>query len=421
MKKLFYIFVLLSFICCAQDDNLIVNQSDNQSDRLIIRTTDEVNYVVNKLFSDIRSNKSRNSNIINKITPVCRHHGRAGDSDTLLYAVDLADNQGFVLIAAPIVVTPIIGYAEKGSYGDSQCLSNENFQYFIDNALNYVEDKAQIQKAVIDTFPITITPLFEYDTIAMMTIGKPRVNVEWNQMWPENEFCPNKVAGCGPIAFAQIMSFIKEPNELYLTYPEHDANITDLNWTELTKHKLSTDYRNPTAAQKYSHYNNCGASIETHNNLSRLVREIGHRVDADYNDNSTGSYYDDFYELAQALYPNKEIKAYDSANNLYENLLDVSTVAFVIGFDISAGHGWVADGTLNIKTSVTYYEAGKVIWSKSIGDDYYIHYNWGWNGSCNGFYLVDVFAPITDPEPGLHLSKSRLNFQYDVEYFTIKK
>lgn len=57
----------------------------------------------------------------------------------ILYAVNF-ENDGFVLIDAPIIVTPIIGFAEEGSYGDAQCLSNETFQFFLDNAIRYIEN-----------------------------------------------------------------------------------------------------------------------------------------------------------------------------------------------------------------------------------------------------------------------------------------
>lgn len=214
------------------------------------------------------------------------------------------------------------------------------------------------------------------------------------------------------------MSFIQDIDELPLTYVDRDANFADLNWTVLNQHKLSTDYMTPTMSQKYSHYNNCGASIDAYTNLARLIREIGHRVNAVYGANGTSTSIYDMFNLAQSLYPNKDISFYYSTETLFNNLLDENKVAYVCGSDAAGtGHAWIADGTLTIKTSVTYYEEGKIIWTKTIGDDKYIHYNWGWNGSCNGYYLDGVFTPTQNPEQGI----SRSDYSGSMRYFTIKK
>lgn len=388
--------------------------------RNALRSTEELEFIANRLVEQIEGNNSRSNSIAN-IKPIVRTNGRSADADTLMYAVNLENNNGFVLIAAPMCVKPVLAYVQEGNYGDANCQTNEGFQFFLESAAEYVESEVEAAAIIIED-PNPIIPAFRYDTIGVVAFNNPRVTVTWNQRWPENMYCPNRIAGCGPIAFAQIMSYLKQPTQLTLSYPNHDVDTVTLDWVELNKHTVSTNYSNPTATQLANHYSDCATDEETHKNLARLVREIGHRVSATYGPSSTSTYYSNFVTLALNLYPHYEIIDYVSSNYLYDHILEPNKVAYVVGRDSSAGgHAWVADATMNIKTTVTYYEMEEVVWTKIIADDHYIHYNWGWNGSCNGYFLEGVFNTNEGQDPILSVPRSRYNFSHNIKYFTIKK
>lgn len=67
---------------------------------------------------------------------------------------------------------------------------------------------------------------------------------------------------------------------------------------------------------------------------------------------------------------------------------------------IAGGHVWVADGVWEIGMIVHFYAyLAPVIGNDDqelvcVTDDTlkkYIHFNWGWGGDCNGYFLVDIF------------------------------
>lgn len=67
-------------------------------------------------------------------------NSRSSNTDTLLYVVDLEDEQGFVVIAANRAVEPIMAVTEKGSFDSPEVQSNEGFQSFMAAANNYVSN-----------------------------------------------------------------------------------------------------------------------------------------------------------------------------------------------------------------------------------------------------------------------------------------
>lgn len=418
MKKILLFACLFILFGCDQEDLGDCNIASKSDSKLLIRTEENVKDIINVLLPQIEPSKSRQTNTcIRKITTICGRSNRRASSDTLYYAVDLQDG-GFVLVSASLNIPPILGYTEIGSFGDSESLRNENFQYFLENAENYIESSMETYAYS----PISIIiPSFEYDTLTVYLKNEPKVTVNWNQMWPENQYCPNKIAGCGPVAFAQIMSFLKSPSEISLSYPGKDVGSINLNWNNIAKHTISTNEMFPSAEFLQNHYGNCPSSENEHANLGRLVREIGQQVSARYFENQTSTNIDSMLAFARRLYPTKQIIFRDTYASLYDDLNNKTTVAYIRGVDIGVGgHAWVADGTMQIKTYVNYYEKGTLKWSKDIHVDNYIHFNWGNGGNCNGYFLEGVF----DTSKGTDFTGpllTRGNFENLVKYFTISK
>ena len=91
-------------------------------------------------------------------------------------------------------------------------------------------------------------------------------------------------------------------------------------------------------------------------------------------------------------------------------------------FDHRVGHAWIMDGAMTIyvitKRKDDPSDAGKILSQTN-----YIHFNWGWGGTCNGYFLDGVFNTEKEYEdPPIIIPnkvKSRYDFKYDVEYITI--
>ena len=68
----------------------------------------------------------------------------------------------------------------------------------------------------------------------------------------------------------------------------------------------------------------------------------------------------------------------------------------VYGYDYSDGHYWVCDRVTTYKQKIETYN-----WSILLRTDYeylyYVHCNWGWDGSHNGYFLPNEFDAAHEP------------------------
>ena len=58
-------------------------------------------------------------------------------TDTLIYAINFTDNQGYVLVSANKETAPILAVIDKGNY-QKDTDENESYENFLNNAKNYV-------------------------------------------------------------------------------------------------------------------------------------------------------------------------------------------------------------------------------------------------------------------------------------------
>ncbi len=385
-----------------------------------IRTADEVLSIAANA-AKMKSSNSRAGEI--KVNPkslfaINDNDSRANDSDPLLFAVDFEDNEGFAIIAADKRVSPILFIADNGGFISDETRRNENFQFFIDKAKDYV--KAETSFIVKPTLPSDSFQLsFRYDTLYVgATIMSPRLKVEWNQGWPENIYCPNHIAGCGPIAMAQTLSFVEKPTSITLTFPERDQNSQILDWTDIKKHKSSDGRLYPDNSYFETHSKQCRANDSTHKAIARLVRQIGQDANAQYEANGTGTYFYVMAEVATKYLSSSNVVIYNSSSFLYDALNNKQAVAYMRGTDKNAGgHAWVADAARQNTLKINYYEYDVLQWSK-VETVRYIHHNWGWGGSCNGFALDGVFdtTKTNSKKPG-----GQYDFSSGVRFFTVSK
>ena len=84
----------------------------------------------------------------------------------------------------------------------------------------------------------------------------------------------------------------------------------------------------------------------------------------------------------------------------YENLFYNSCcILLARGNSNQGGHQWICDGLQNYEIRERYFESqdGGLTWElldTTLTQQYfYVHYNWGWHGKCNGYYYhTDTWA-----------------------------
>lgn len=345
-------------------------------------------------------------------------------TDTLFYSVNLSDNEGFVIVSAPKAAVPVLAYVEAGSYDPAETTDNPGFNLFIEKSKEYTTNAS----ITIDT--IDIKPYKKPYTVVRE--AKPRLKVEWGQSYPEGILCPNGLCGCDQTAMAQVFSYFEQPTSIELTYPGHDVDRVQLNWSEIKKHRVSC-YNEFFSLR--THMENCNATQESHNALAYLCRELGHRNNAEYKDNNgfpeTYTLTDAVYSLYKTLLPSKTFTPFTSFsatyfNRLISNMKTYGAVAIFRGStDQDKGHSWICDGGKHYE----YHTQAILLNGKEdIRNTYYFHFNWGECGDSNGYFLGDVYDPdqvlqedeIPAPvNPTLPLSISRSGYSKDVHFYMI--
>lgn len=399
MKKIVSFLLSLVLLVSCSNENEVLDFAQEPADNpaSTIRTPDEalalakqaLNLGTTKSRSDLKLNK--NNIVVVGSNPLSR--GEA--SDTVIYAVNSEDNNGFVLVAAPRSCTkPILGIAENGSY-DESVSENENFNYFMEQARKYA-----VKPKPIDS-TLTLIPAYIEVPYCFIDGGIIYENVEWGQRWPENMFCPNGAAGCVPVAIAQTLAFFEYPAEIDITYSGASISRLSLNWADLKKHTPSTRIKYPTAQETLDHYYDCSLAISDHKTIGHLLRQLGNLASVTYSEDGTGTFKYGF-DTAKKLLEGKDLSFIHGTNvddlfNLFTNYpMGIHRIAMIRGVDSKnqTSHVWICDGYMQTGKKIEYYDAYTNELAYVIDEtDKYLHMNWGWASRCNGFFLIDVINP----------------------------
>lgn len=288
------------------------------------------------------------------------------------YVFNAARGKGFVIISGDDKTTPVLGYSTEGSF-DSKSMP-DNMQWWLDNMAQQIEfiSKASTSSALkraSSTPRDNITPL---------------VTALWDQGAPYNNLCPqvnghNSITGCAATALAQVLYYHKWPKTqlkgaLAAYYsPSGGANITV---PELEP--ISFDWDN-----MLDSYNNSATEAQK-TAVAQLMRYCGQLHLMNYSPSYSGAYYVDIDRLVRlfdydqgAQYASFEHYTVDGWEELLYNELANNRPICYSGYSTGGGHAFVLDGYRYDDTE---------------GRGYF-HVNWGWNGSSNGYYLINLLQP----------------------------
>lgn len=431
MKKLFILISLAVMMaaCSQEGDSPVIPQQEASGAKTAIRSVDDAMAVAAQV-ADLGTQGRGARQLVDKskVAIVTSRSSRSGAGDTLMYAIDFEDEQGFVIVSAPKCVEPILAVTEKGSYTSYETMQNQGLQFALEAAENYVANKSY---EVVIRPPLT--PICYYDTVTNINNKiAPRIKVTWNQAWPENLFCPNQIAGCVPVAIGQILTYFKTPASLTYTYPDHDIDSETINWYNIEKHKKSLTEKDPTWVVRNEHNDNCPLNMAGHVTIGRIVRQIGHLVNAHYytDGRGTGVYTQDAFKGLRSLLTGKTFKEGSNTDNLLEYIKNYG-VAFVRGSRLKedgnyVGHAWVADAYWHYKLTVKYYEMsenygeGYILKDTKTEEKQCLHYNWGWNGNGNGYFLTSIFCPAKAEEYDDQKINTTSDYKYGVGFLHIK-
>ncbi|MBO4463915.1 MAG: C10 family peptidase [Prevotella sp.] len=307
----------------------------------------------------------------------------AKDADTY-YVFNVGQKEGFVLVSADDRAPAILGYADDGCF-DSENMP-ENMRAWLQgyaDQLQWLKQHPQQSSAA----PV----LDEHAAVA------PLLTSTWNQPYPYNILCPiddgkSTYTGCVATAMAQVLYYYKYPAKTTAAMPGYTTNskgitvgradVATINWRYMKDHYTGEE---PTAQK---------------NAVAKLMQLCGTSVHMDYTNAGSGAYSSEVSEALKNYFDFDAATSYVSRNdyrarawdNLVYNELANSRPVYYSGSAVGGGHAFVIDG---------YDKEGLY------------HVNWGWGGSCNGYFLLSVLDPGDNSGSGA--SSSTDGYSYSQE------
>ena len=306
---------------------------------------------------------------------------------SLVYARENAfyvfsNTSGFIIVAADDRVTPILGYSTEGPFivpehtNDTTMGNNfwglmqsfeHQIQYVVDNNLS-ATDAISTQWAQLKS---------GQTTKSTSTVVLPLLTTTWDQGWPYNSMCPvdpsgsggHVWAGCVATAMAQILKYHNYPNQglgsygyTWGSYPNTSANFgaTTYNWSGMPN---STSTVDADVATLIYH-----TAVSCRSMWGPGVTGVGY-TDQDPMTRAFVNYFRCAFSTIKYL--SKSTYTSTEWDNLIQNELTNNRPVYYRG-DGSFGHAFVCDG---VDASNMY------------------HFNFGWGGAYNGYFLLSAIAP----------------------------
>jgi len=271
---------------------------------------------------------------------------------------------GFSILSADDLAVPVLGYSDSGE------LDVNNLPPSLVWWLN--EQGRRVEFA-------TSNDLKTSDR-AYAPSGYPAIPVQmkttWNQGAPYNLLTPKvgdvqSPTGCVATSFAQVMKYFNYPEtgQGEISYQDN-GRTRKLNFSRITFEW----------SQMQDSYPMSGYDEEQAKAVAMLMRACGYSVQMSYGTQSSGAVSQWLADAAKTYfkydagtyYTLREYYSYDDWFKLiYDNIKNVGPVIYD-GRSVDGGHSFVCDG----------YDGNG-----------YFHFNWGWGGMSDGFYVLDALNP----------------------------
>ena len=287
-----------------------------------------------------------------------------------VYVFDKGDDAGYLVVSADDAAAPLLGYCDTGSF-DASNIPPE-LAYWLDAYSRQIEYARSVGASASSTG----SPILEGKAAI-----SPLLKSKWNQGDPYNLYCytiasdgtqTKSVTGCVATSMAQVMYYFKYPEigQGEISYKHGDSGTYSMNfgaqafdWNEM----LPTYYPDSYTTQQADA-------------VAYLMKACGYSVKMNYEKGESGA---DGANIGDALIKyfgyddnivirTRRFFTYqDWATMIYDNLSQVGPVVYN-GSALDGGHSFVCDG----------YDGNG-----------YFHFNWGWGGMSDGYYLLDALNP----------------------------
>lgn len=411
MKKIIYLVASLFLLCACTDDQGDVmsieqnaDESSLQSSKLSLQQA--LSYA--KMFgsgmekNDHPESTTRSAVPFSKVVADVDFYIENGD--TLLYAVNYVNDEGYVLIAGDNSSFPILAHSNMGSLAFSDIPGDSPMAMFVSAAKERVKDNVEHQTSMDTDYFDNWKDLgrcgYEYEILVndneplAQTRGRenssgkksiyPYTGKEldaWCQEGGYNMSAPNRACiGCPALSIGMLMydTSLRTTGNSTVTYPSFD--YTDAQDLRAVTTVTETSRKLRQIADKIPGYEwgrkkdeGSGASDDA---IKSGLRKLGYK---------NAKYVNYNFET---LYKNLSFKGTNSLGQQTEYNRGVLIAASAYTGREYVGHIWFCDGYYEQSYTVTKKYRGRVVSSWTEYDDR-IYMNWGWGpDGGNGWYLA---------------------------------
>ncbi|MBO4721925.1 MAG: C10 family peptidase, partial [Muribaculaceae bacterium] len=290
------------------------------------------------------------------------------------YVFNAEKDRGWVIVSGDDRTEQVLGYSDKGNFDPANV--PENMKAWLNQ---YVEEIAMLDEGVI-TIDRSQSNVHPKGGSAV----SPLLTSQWDQSAPFNLRCPTYngnycVTGCTATAMAQIMYYHKWPSSTSQAIPGYtqsdDENYSMHGTTYSALNSANFDWNN---MKDYYSSSETSTTDNSNNAVARLMRYCGQSVEMRYgvsgsNAVSSSEVFVDYFRYSPKA---RKLFRVDYSYSQWENFilteLRANRPIIYGGRKHNGGHDFVCDG----------YD----------GNGYY-HFNWGWRGSYDGYFLLTSLNP----------------------------
>ncbi len=337
------------------------------------RTSIEALRIVNSFCQKDQSPMGRGISLksaVKKLAYTCTDNdtSQTANENAYYYIFNIEKNNGFVIVSGDDRAKDILGYSDSGSFPTENM--PENFR----NWMAFYEKELKALASIPDTSIVSSTNIpAKINTNAFATSINPLLGtIKWDQSAPYNILCPfigSKQAptGCVATAMAQIMKYHQWPlagagAKTYKPYEVDDPLTVDFS-------KATYDWAN--MANTYDGYSSTAIQDTA---VATLMYHCGVAVSMEYSAYSSSAYSNDIpaalstyfgYDENAQLYVRDYYSEAEWIQMIKKELNSKRPILYGGASIDGSGHQFICDG----------YDSENLF-----------HFNWGWNGTCNGYF-----------------------------------
>ena len=323
--------------------------------------------------------------------------------ENLLHIVNFEDNGGFAIMSADKrMADQVIAVTESGNLNlrilDSLCAAPGDSLWTIgrgfdpdlpDPIYDGIKDWTIRPDLHFQTDPIYIysdDAMYSYGAWEKKTCIGPMILSKWSQSEPCNYYAVmtsrGPYAGCGPVAFAQFLTYFVCERSVWIPFIEYKA----IDWAEIKK-----TFNNKKKVSQ-ANVNNRNITDEW-KAVSFLIYMSGEHLNADYHSDGTGITQDAMSDAMRNLDFIYDFGKVEFTHDIAKLMVFTRRLPVIMRAakhnHHSTGHMWLLDGWLTQQRTVSKLLQGKMTHYTETRE--LVHCNWGWGGYGDGYFVPGYF------------------------------